>query len=477
MRDGEHLGQATQVAGYRVLEKLHEGGMAVLYGVASADGGEDCLLKIPKLSFGNHPACSAGFDVEQMILGRIAGPHVPRLLASGEEDFGPYLVIERIAGISLADVARRAPRPVEEVARLGAALASALHELHRQEVVHHDVKPSHVYFRANGQAVLIDFGLAFHGQLPDLVAAESDRPLGTPAYMAPEEILGVRGDPRSDVFSLGVILYLLATGVLPFGAPTTVTQLRRRLYCDPPPPRRIQPDLPEWLQEVILHCLESRGEDRYATAAQVADDLSHPQHVVIGERGRRLERAGLWTVVGRWFGMLAAAPPPPRIPSSHLAQAPRVLVAIDLDCRNEALMQALRDASRRLIAGEPHWRLTCVTVMEPSMLTEQDEHGEITQALHMQRLVELRHWAQPLVQGLGLAREQIRFHVLLGGTAADLLIEYARAVHADHIVMGARGSSSLRRFLGSVSARVVAEAPCSVTVVRAPASAQTETSN
>jgi len=466
MPDGEHLSQSTLIAGYRVLEKLYEGGMAVIYRVASGDGKEDCLLKTPKLGFGSHPACSAGFDVEQMILGRIAGPHVPRLLASGEEDFGPYLVIEQISGTSLTDFAWQAPRPVEEVARLGAALASALHELHRQDVVHHDIKPSHVFYRENGQAVLIDFGLAFHGQLPDLVAAESDRPLGTPAYMSPEEILGGRGDPRSDVFSLGVILYLLATGTLPFGAPTTNSQLRRRLYCDPLPPRRILPELPAWLQEIILHCLEKRVEDRYATAAQVADDLAHPQQVVVGERGRRLRRAGPWTVIARWFKMMAAPPPPRRIPSRHLAQAPHVLVAIDLDQRNDKLMQALRDATSRLIGGEPHWRLTCVTVIEPSMLTEQDAHSEITHGLHVQGLVELHHWAQPLIQQLGLRQEHLRFHVLLGGSAAEMLVDYARAVHADHIVMGARDNSGLRRFLGSVSARVAAEAPCSVTVVR-----------
>jgi len=468
MREGEHISPGTRIAGYRVEEKLRNSGMAVLYRVAAPDAEADCLLKVPKLGFGSHPACSSGFDAEQMILGRIASSHVPRLLASGEEDFGPYLIIERIVGKSLADFAQQAPLAVEEVARLGAALASAVHELHRQEVVHHDIKPSHVYYRENGQVVLIDFGLAFHGQLPDLVAAESDRPLGTPAYMSPEVIAGGRGDPRSDIFSLGVILYLLATGELPFGSPTSNRHLRRRLYCDPLPPRCIRPELPEWLQEIILHCLEIRGGDRCATAAQVADDLAHPQQVMLSQRGRCLARAGPWVVLGRWLKSISAAAPPRRIPSGQLARAPQVLVAIDLDYRNEMLMQALRDATGRLIAGEPHWRLTCVTVMEPSMLTEQDDHSEITQALHLQYLVELRHWAQPLVQRLGLPQEQLRFHVLPGGGAAEMLIDYARAVHADHIVMGARGNSSLRRYLGSVSSHVVAEAPCSVTVVRPP---------
>ena len=123
-----------EIAGYRVQEKVHEGGMAVLYRVTPPAGAETCLLKMPKLGFGSDPACYAGFDVEQMILGRMAGPHVPRLFAKGESDFGPYLVIEHIAGAPLSDYACRAPLPAEEVARLGAALASAVHDLHRQEV-------------------------------------------------------------------------------------------------------------------------------------------------------------------------------------------------------------------------------------------------------------------------------------------------------------------------------------------------------
>ena len=464
MESAEHLKPGTEIAGYRVQERLCEGGMAVLYRVASPTGAEDCLLKVPKLGFGSHPVCYAGFDAEQMILGRTAGPHVPQLLASGEGDFGPYLIIERIGGSSLADCARSAPLPVEEVARLGVALAQAVHDLHRQEVVHHDLKPSHVILRENGQATLIDFGLACHGHLPDLVEAEAEAagPPGTPAYISPEQIAGVRGDPRSDVFSLGVILYLLATGRLPFGAPTGTAGLRRRLYFDPVPPRRLRPDLPEWLQEIILHCLEVDLELRYATAAQVAHDLAHPDQVVPTERGRRMVRSGPVTAMKRWLAALTAPPPLRRPPTEHLAQAPHVLVAIDTAYRSEALFQALRDAVRRIIAGELHWRLSCVGVVESSLITEQEEGAEIMRSLHTQCLMELHHWARPL----DLPLDRLRFHVLEGGDAAARLIDYARASHADHIVMGARGSSGLRRFLGSVSARVAAEAPCSVTVVR-----------
>ena len=463
MESAAHLKPGTEIAAYRVQEKLREGGMAVLYRVAPIAGGGPGLLKVPKLEFGSHPACYAGFEVEQMILGRVAGPHVPRLLASGESDCGPCLVMENIAGRSLADYAAGAPLPAEETARLGAALASALHDLHRQEVVHHDLKPSHVILREAGQAALIDFGLAFHGHLPDLAGAESDQPLGSAAYISPEQIAGVRGDPRSDVFSLGVILYLLATGRLPFGDPTGMSGVRRRLYVDPLPPRRIIHDLPEWLQEIILHCLEVRAEARYATAAQVAHDLLHPDQVVLTERGYRSKRAGPLVAARRWLALLFAAPSARRLPTAQLALAPHVVVAIDTACNNEGLFQALRDATRRTIGGEQHWRVSCVSVLEHSLLTEQEDGAEIMRGLHMQRLVELHHWAQ----ALGLPRERLRFHVLEGGDVPVRLIEFSRASHADHIIIGARGSSSLRRFLGSVSSRVVAEAGCSVTVVRA----------
>ncbi|NJD33714.1 MAG: serine/threonine protein kinase [Betaproteobacteria bacterium] len=436
--------------------------MAVLYRVAPIDGGQPGLLKLPKLDFGSHPACYAGFEVEQMILGRVEGPHVPRLLASGESDFGPYLVMEHIAGPSFAEYAAAAPLPAEEVARLGAILASALHDLHRQDVVHHDLKPSHVILRENGQAALVDFGLAFHGHLPDLAAAESGKSLGTPAYISPEQITGVRGDPRSDVFSLGVILYLLATGRLPFGDPASMTGLRRRLYFDPLPPRCVVGAIPEWLQEVILHCLEVHAEARYATAAQVAHDLMHPDQVALTARGVRTKRAGLLVAAGRWLAALTSALPPHKSPTAHLALAPHVLVAIDTDCKSEALFQALRDATRHVIGGERHWRVSCINVLPPSLLTEQEEGAEIMRGLHMQRLIELHHWAQPL----GLPQERLRFHVLEGSVVPARVIEHARASHADHIIIGARGSSGMRRFLGSVSSRVAAEAPCSVTVVR-----------
>src|SRR5262249_30817046 len=126
-----------------------------------------------------------------------------------------------------------------EIAAIGAKIAFALHDIHQQHVIHLDLKPSNVILRGD-DAVLIDFGLSRHDQLPDLVQEEAEGPAGSGGYIAPEQVLGNRSDPRSDLFALGVILYQLATGATPFGEPELVENWRRRLWRDPVPPSRAQ---------------------------------------------------------------------------------------------------------------------------------------------------------------------------------------------------------------------------------------------
>ena len=135
--------------------------------------------------------------------------------------------------------------------------------------------------------MLLDFGLSWHGHYPDLLAEEMRLAVGSPPWIAPEQVVGVRGDPRSDVFAIGVMLYELATGELPFGDPQTRGGLRQRLWMDPPPPRALAPETPPWLQEIILRCLEPEAAQRYASAAHLAFDLANPEQVQVGARGER----------------------------------------------------------------------------------------------------------------------------------------------------------------------------------------------
>ena len=458
----------SEIDGFHLQEKIHEGGMAWIYRVTKTGIDLPMIMKIPKLEFGSHPACFIGFEVEQMILEKLSGPHVPSFIAKGDMADQPYLVMEYIDGPSLHDYLNRSEvhdkTSIEEICSWIAALADALHDLHRQNVVHLDIKPGNTLFRPDGTAVIIDFGLARHAHLPDLIEETFHQPVGTAAYISPEQVLHNRCDPRSDIFALGVILYQLATDRLPFGSPRSIGGFRKRLYLDSTPPRAIRSTIPPWLQEIILHCLEVHAEDRYASAAQVAFDLTHRDQVALTDRASRLQSAGLITIIRRWYAALTIASNSCPDPLLHLSSAPHILVALDIPHADEKLQQALRDFVRRAVVADAHCRITCLTVQAPSTLAEEDEGHELANTLYTQRLVEMRHWAQPLA----LSNEKVRFHVLESNDPADALLEFSRTNHVDLIIIGARGSSVLRRILGSVSAKVAAAAPCNVTVVRVP---------
>ena len=164
---------------------------------------------------------------------------------------------------------------------IGAAISDAVHSLHLQDAVHLDLKPDNVIIKADGDVVLIDFGLAYHAHFPDLLAEEHRFAAGSAPYISPEQVLGTRSDPRSDIFALGAMLYEMTTGELPFGVPSTMAGLRDRLWLDPVPPRVRSPAVPPWLQEIILRCLEPNADDRYQSAALVAFDLRNPGQVAL----------------------------------------------------------------------------------------------------------------------------------------------------------------------------------------------------
>lgn len=458
--------------GFRLEEKLHQGGMANLWRVSRADGsdsGTELLMKVPRIKGGEDPATIVGFEVEQMLMPQLSGPHVPRFVARGDWTRQAFIVMERIPGDTLRPRLDDAPLPVEEVADIGARVATALAALHRQHVVHLDIKPSNIMFRPDGTAVLVDFGLSRHEQLPDLLEEEFTLPMGTGPYMSPEQVQFVRNDPRSDLFALGVMLYHLATGERPFGQPSSVRGLRRRLYVDPVPPRAIRPELPPWLQEIILHCLEVKPERRYQSAAQLALDLREPGGVALTARAERLQTSGALRRLKRWFFALGSEPAPVQPAGEQLARSPIVMAAVDIDNATPALLAQLCDTVRRIVQTEAGARLACVSVMKVNRIGIDELTDKQGQSLHVKQLIALKHWARPISKALHLEDGRLTFHVLEAPDAAGAIIDFAHRNGVDHIVMGARGTSALRRYLGSVSGQVVAESDCTVTVVRAPA--------
>jgi protein-serine/threonine kinase len=472
------LAAGQVVEGWRLDEKLHTGGMAHLWAVtrdASAPplaGDLQHLLlimKVPRIKGGEDPASIVGFEVEQMILPVLRGPHVPRYVARGDSGHLPWIVMERIPGPTLRPRLDAAPLPLDEVAEIGSRVATALHELHRQHLVHLDIKPSNIMFRPDGTAVLLDFGLSHHDRLPDLLDEEFMLPMGTGPYISPEQVQYVRSDPRSDLFALGVMLYHFCTGKRPFGAPESVRGLRQRLYTDPVPPRALRPDCPPWLQELILRCLEVQPAQRWQSAAQLALALQSPAQITLTARATRLRPGGTLRRLRRWWAAVGAEPrgAAQEGVASQLMKSPIIVAAVDIEHAGPALLGALREAVRRIVATEPGARLACVGVMKTSRIAIDARVDAGGESLHLKQMAALRHWARPMRLPLGLDEGRLTFHVLEAPDAAAALVEFAERNHVDHIVMGARGASALRRCLGSVSSQVVAQASCTVTVVRA----------
>ena len=427
----------TRIDGFTIGDRVHSGAMADLYRVTRPDQAAPMIMKIPRVGVDAPTEGIISFETEATIVPVLSGPHVPRFIAGGELERMPYLVTEWVEGTSLEEKSKLGALPPDAVAQIGAAIADALQSLHRQDAIHLDLKPANVILKNDGTAVLVDFGFAHHARYPDLLAEETRHGAGSKPYISPEQILGTREDPRSDLFSLGVVLYEMATGALPFGEPDT--DVRNRLWLDPVPPRVHAPLLPAWMQEVILRCMEPRVERRYHSAAQVAFDLRNPEQVPLTRRATKSARAGVLRQMRRFWR--ARRLRLPRLPASR---APIVMVAVDTMRPDDERGSALRRATARIVASSEEIRILCVSVIPaaPSRLESN---------VHLEHLIRLRRWAEPL----HLPAQRLSLHAIESSNAADALIELARLNDVDLIVADA-----------SVGPALASHAHCSVHVVR-----------
>ena len=463
----ERLQAGATIDGYRVGECIHKGGTGYIYRVTAPDGNDPgfaLIMKAPALGAGEPTIGIDSFEIEQMILPTLSGPHVPRCVATGDLTTTPYIVMEWIDGVLLAEQIAHSPFAPEEVARIGAAMSDAVHSIHAQDVIHFDLKPENFITRATDEAVLLDFGFARHAHYPDLLAEQREFAAGSAAYVSPEQLQNDRSDPRSDLFALGVLLYELATGRQPFGAPETLAGMRDRLWREPVPPRAENEDIPPYLQEVILRCLEPIAANRYQSAAHIAFDLRHPEQVALTKRAARTRRPGFLSQVGRWWRGRRQAKPHINATVASI-NAPVVMAAVDTTHVDDPRHPYVLAATRRLLAQNAEFRLMCVSVIDGGPVGEGSGDMESASARHLEHKVRLRHWAEPLK----LPASRVSLHVAVASDPAAALLDLARANHVDLIVIGAPGPNERTlAWWRSVASTVTANAACSVHVVRIP---------
>jgi WD40 repeat protein len=264
------------LGGYRVLKVLGADGMGMVYQAEDVQLQRPIALKVMKPEVAQNAGNRERFLREARAAAKLKSDHVVNIYQVGEERQIVYLAMEFLEGLSMDDWLKKGRQAtLAQAARMGRQIALGLAAAHGCGLIHRDIKPGNIWLdsRSQGRVKLLDFGLA-RGDSEEVQLTQSGAIVGTPAYMAPEQARGEHVDPRCDLFSLGVVLYRLTTGRLPFRGDNTMSVLTSLALDTPPPPRQINPDIPPRMASLIERLLSKDREQRPATAKVVADELA-----------------------------------------------------------------------------------------------------------------------------------------------------------------------------------------------------------
>ena len=291
----------AQLGPYRVLAPLGEGGMAAVYKAYQPGLDREVALKILPRQLASDPEFVKRFEQEARLIAKLQHPHILPVIDYGQAEGYSYIVMPFLRAGTLATLLEGKPLPVAEVVRLISQVGEALDYAHAHGVVHRDIKPSNVLLDERSNCLLTDFGIARLVEATAKLTA-TGTVLGTPSYMSPEQAQGGRVDQRSDIYSLGIILYELATGRVPFRAETPLAVLMKHVQDPLPPPRSLNPAISQALERVILKALAKSPEDRFATAGEMVRALQNPE--VLAPAGKAAEV----TVAGSGQGPTVVGP-------------------------------------------------------------------------------------------------------------------------------------------------------------------------
>jgi serine/threonine-protein kinase len=267
---------------YQLICSLGHGGFAGAWLAEDVNTHDQVVLKFPDLSQLGDPAVYERFRREIAIGKLLDHPDVPVALSfsEGNPPYPPYLVLKYLEGESLVAILKeKGALPVDQVVDMVSKLLDVLHYCHQQGVYHRDVKPENLLLGTDGRLKIIDFGIAGMAGAPRVTWRGFSGLMGTPEYMAPEQIKGERGGARSDIYAVGCLIYHLLSGNPPFSSDNPLTTMYQHMNANPNPLTAIRPDLHPGIWAVVRRALRRRKEERYDSALEMANDLRQPQNV------------------------------------------------------------------------------------------------------------------------------------------------------------------------------------------------------
>ena len=272
---------------YRLEAAIAHGGMSVLYRATDLNSGRQVAIKVPLPEMEADPVLIERFKREQEIGQELDHPGVVKSFNS-EERSRLYMVIEWVDGRLLRTILNEEKKlPTERAVQIALGIGDALDYMHKRGIVHRDLKPENVMVGDGDQIKLIDFGIAMKEEARRLTFVNVSSLLGTPDYISPEQVKGARGDQRSDIYAVGIMLYEMLTGRVPFVGPNPLAVMNERILNDVTPPRQLNPEISPQLEEILYRALEREPRHRYATASEMMWDLEHQEQVGIEPHGEK----------------------------------------------------------------------------------------------------------------------------------------------------------------------------------------------
>ncbi|MGA2192737.1 MAG: protein kinase [Nitrospirota bacterium] len=283
---------------FLITETITRSGMATIFKATDQETKETVAVKVPFMEFESDPGFYSRFEREEDIGMRLDHPYILKFVKVDEERRSrPYIVTEYLRGYTLAHLLNSVrPMPEKDAVKLASRISEALSYMHEHGVVHRDLKPQNIMICYDGTIRIMDFGIAKAAEGRRITFTGFTPAVGTPDYMAPEQVKGKRGDARTDIYSLGAILYEMVAGKTPFECENEnmFVVMNARVTGDPEAPRKRNPNISPQVEEIILHAMERDPRSRYQNAAAMKAELDDPSQVVLTGRCDRLQAAAPW---------------------------------------------------------------------------------------------------------------------------------------------------------------------------------------